>query len=41
MPKEIKPPDFVYGSDGAFGYYQALLKPILQYPVSRMEWMLQ
>lgn len=33
MPKDIKPPDFFYGTDGAFGYYQAHLKPILQYPV--------
>lgn len=32
MPKQVKEPDFFYGTAGAFGYYQALLKPILQYP---------
>eukprot|EP00052_Salpingoeca_macrocollata_P011587 m.89408 g.89408 ORF g.89408 m.89408 type:complete len:1357 (+) comp18120_c0_seq1:24-4094(+) len=32
MPKEIKMPDVFYGTAGTFSYYQALLKPILQYP---------
>ena len=32
MPKDIKPPDAFYGTSGGFGYYQAHLKPILQYP---------
>ncbi len=32
MPKEIKQPDPFYGTTGVFGYYQALLKPISQYP---------
>jgi hypothetical protein len=32
MPKEIKMPDLFYGTSGSFSYFQALLKPILQYP---------
>lgn len=32
MPKEIKLPDTFYGLSGAFGYFQAQLQPILQYP---------
>eukprot|EP01147_Barroeca_monosierra_P005755 gene5755-223_t len=32
LPKIIKEPDSFYGREGAFLYYQAMLKPILQYP---------